>query len=195
MAKATNLLSAFIAIFCLMIHLFSKDNVINLKPTFGLKPLALFATATTVSPSLVGEWEYSFPFYSSELTINKDSTFRFHERGCMGHGYSEGKWTFSANRLTLLSDEKYKIDNQLESYGIESDSGASNRKSKMSKRKPDLKFDLSTYTIKAIYKHVDTANVYFDRVQFILEQGTLYRLNKNGLRTEAKFTLSKIHYL
>ena len=56
-----------------------------------------------------GEWTYGYPFYSSSLSINKDSTFAFFSQGCLGRGYTEGKWIKNKGYLILTSFDSYKI--------------------------------------------------------------------------------------
>jgi hypothetical protein len=57
--------------------------------------------------SYFGEWSSSFPFYTSELIIKRDGTFKFHQQGCLGHSYSEGRWITNGTDIFLTSFEKY----------------------------------------------------------------------------------------
>lgn len=76
--------------------------------------LFAFEQKPFVNTSWVGKWHYSFPFYSSELIILQDSTFKFHEQSCLGHSYSEGQWTVNGQSIFLTSYEKYREENRIE---------------------------------------------------------------------------------
>ena len=57
----------------------------------------------------ISKWTYGFPFYSAELVINQDGTFKFHDQGCMGHQYTEGNWMQIGNKaISLQSFEDFK---------------------------------------------------------------------------------------
>src|SRR5215212_6605215 len=55
-----------------------------------------------------GEWSHSLFMSSSELSIKEDSTFRFHFRGCLGQGYTAGRWVKTGHNLLLTSYDIYK---------------------------------------------------------------------------------------
>lgn len=63
-------------------------------------------------------WLYSFPFYSSRLIINPDTTFSIVNEGCTGKSFTSGKWSFKDNLLILNSfskDKKEKMESNLDS--------------------------------------------------------------------------------
>lgn len=158
----------------------STDNVdtINFAPT-----------------SIYGTWIYEFPFYSSELTIKENGTFKFHEQGCTGHGYSEGVWsatkhtiTFSSNR-SLKKEDTFSIDTfktTIKDHNLKSSLGSNGSSDSLS---ISTAFGFRDINYNLIFP--DTIYRYFDKEKFELLNDTLFRLNKNGLKTDAKFVLVK----
>jgi len=55
-----------------------------------------------------GEWEYQIPFYYRNLTLRKDSSFTYYDRGCTGSCFTEGRWSFQYEAIVLNSDKKYQ---------------------------------------------------------------------------------------
>ena len=53
---------------------------------------------------LTGEWKYSNSiWYSSELALQDNGTFKFHEQGCYGQKFSQGKWYYNNGIIHLTS--------------------------------------------------------------------------------------------
>lgn len=149
----------------------------------------------TPATTYIGEWSYSFPFYSSELIIEANGAFKFHEQGCMGHGYSEGKWTQHGANIMLTSLEHYannEVPKIIEVKGsTEATKPRENRKNK--KGKIEYSFDSSFINTTVTYKFGpnDTTNVYFDKLQLRINGDTLYRLDSYGYRTDTKYIMVK----
>jgi len=143
--------------------------------------------------SYVGEWSYDFPFYSSELTIDNDGTFKFHDQGCTGHGYSEGKWTKYGSAILLTSFKKYSVNESPRMIEVPSHRNSSSPKHKKAPGKTEFAIDSSLFDETVTYRFLgsDTTSVYFDNVLMILENDILYQLDKNGSKTDTKFILTK----
>src|SRR5439155_23234447 len=114
--------------------------------------------------SYVTEWSYDFPFYSSELTIDNDGTFKFHDQGCTGHGYSEGKWTNYGSAILLTSFAKYSANESPKMIEVPSNRNFSSSKHKKATGKTEFAIDPSIFdeTVKYRFLASDTTNVYFD---------------------------------
>lgn len=146
------------------------------------KPASFFI-APPHKASIIGEWKYSFPFYSSELVFKENGAFSFHERGCMEHGYCEGRWEKKGDAYVLTSFEQYKHQKE---YTVTRGSIASNKRRVTGKGK-EYVLDLSALEQNVEIKIPDTANIYFDKVSFLLKENTLLRLDETGRQTIAKF--------
>lgn len=138
--------------------------------------------------SITGSWFYSFPFYSSELVINDNGLFKFHNRGCMGHGYSEGSWTIENGDLILSSFDKFREHIEPISTSIQSPP-ITDKIVSVKKRKGKYEFTInpSVYNTTVSVKWPDTSNVFFDHVSYKLLGDTLYQLDLQGVSSETKF--------
>jgi hypothetical protein len=57
---------------------------------------------------LTGEWKYSNSiWYSSELTLHENGTFKFHDQGCYGKKVSQGQWTNDNGIIQLTSFDTF----------------------------------------------------------------------------------------
>lgn len=150
---------------------------------------------TFEKPAVYGTWTYSFPFYSSELTMNENGTFIFHEQGCIGHGYTEGTWTSSGDTYILTSFAKYKQQQKTKAETIMQPIITKGSKIKANPYDStdvlimipeDEQSDLS-YKVS----FSDTSNIYYDKVLFRFLNNVLYRLDSLGITQEAKFVSTK----
>ncbi len=142
--------------------------------------------------SITGSWFYSFPFYSSELLIKDDGCFKFHERGCMGHGYSEGSWSIENGDLILSSFDKFKEPIEPISTSIQSPPNPDKIVTiKTRKGKCEFIINPSIYNTTGSLKWPDTLNVFLDRVSYRLLDDTLYKLDLQGNISDAKFHKKK----
>lgn len=171
----------------------SNNNLINDLEIAKQNP----ALKTFDQPTIYEAWTYDFPFYSSEITINKNGSFIFHDQGCMGHSYSEGRWTNSGDTYILTSFAKYKKQPEPKIEAIAKP--IKNRIEELAKPEDSSgevtnfpKFVMPDISYKVSFS--DTSNIYFDKAIFRLLKDTLYRLDKSGLTTEAKFTISQKIY-
>lgn len=164
----------------------SKEEI---KINFTIPDLNLSSPSIQHPVSYNGDWNYNFPFYSSLLHIDKDGSFTFHERGCAGHGYSEGRWTTDKRDILLTSSDSYSSPKDLKIIEIKQETISFEHQ----KNKTGYTFDPSSLNVTFEYNASpnDTSNVYFNNVRLRLEGDTLYRLNEHGLQTDAKFVLSR----
>ena len=59
--------------------------------------------------SLAGKWEYKNTiWYHSELTLQDNGTFKFHDQGCYGQKFSQGRWTNTNGTILLTSFDTFK---------------------------------------------------------------------------------------
>ena len=64
---------------------------------------------------LTGKWKYSSSiWYSSELTIQDNGTFKFHDQGCYGQKFTEGHWVVNNGIIQLTSFDTFKEKAQTE---------------------------------------------------------------------------------
>jgi len=167
-----------------------KTSLIDLQFGKTNVPLKFFD-----KPIIYGTWTYSFPFYSSELTVNENGTFIFHEQGCMGHGYTEGTWTSSGDTYILTSLAKYKQQQEVKVEPIVQPIKTKKREIKANANDSTGFFImLPEYTQSDISYKVsfsDTSNIYYDKVLFRFLNNALYRLDSLGITKEAKFVNTK----
>jgi hypothetical protein len=63
--------------------------------------------------TVIGKWKCTNIFmYSSELTLAHNGTFTFHDHGCLGRKFSEGKWSNSNGKILLTSFDSFKEEKQ-----------------------------------------------------------------------------------
>jgi hypothetical protein len=142
---------------------------------------------------LTGEWKYSNSiWYSSELTLQDNGTFEFHDQGCYGQKFSQGLWTNNNGIIQLTSFDTFTQKEQLEV-------NKSNEVTDQKKAKGKLKKGEVEYTFVG-FKDVpspvmpgpnDTVRIYLDKVQLQLKNDTLYGVSANKLPEEAKFYRTK----
>jgi hypothetical protein len=145
--------------------------------------------ATKKQLSFTGDWEHSFPFFSGSLVLESRGKFRFFESGCLGQRYSEGLWATDGTFVTLNSFDEFKETPQLitEELSHESFSGFS-----------EIVGDSLVLKVRNIDLPVhraslpDTTYEYFNNQRFVLQQDTLYELDKNALLTGRKFCKRRI---
>lgn len=159
------------------------------------KQSELVVHADTPATAYIREWSYSFPFYSSELIIEASGVFKFHEQGCLGHGYSEGKWTQNGENIMLTSLEQYANNKVPSIIEVKGSTKASKQKENRKKKRRNIEysFDSSFINATVMYRFGpnDTSNVYFDKVQLRISGDTLYRLDGHGYRTDTKYVILK----
>jgi hypothetical protein len=93
-------ISSFIFIQCDRVEN-STSNVVVFDPQY------LFKNERKPLNSVIGDWQYGFPFYSCQLSLTKEGTFKFSETGCTGTVYTEGAWRMDQKMITLNSFNCY----------------------------------------------------------------------------------------
>lgn len=128
--------------------------------------------AARIGPkSLVGVWTGDCCLlYSSELILAADSTFTFHDQGCLEQSYTQGKWGISNGAIWLTSFENFKQKVQV--------------------------WPSDTVLVpkgKGKHRHLkeggpgNNTRVYFDGLHLRIERDTLYGGNTKGYLERAKF--------
>ena len=185
MLKPRYFVAIILSSFCLMQCADRQNDIPVPQTTFNLKP-----PARPISVSLFGKWTYSFAFYYSELTIKEDGTFKFYDEGCTGSEYTEGKWAYNGKTILLTSFEKYASGKAPEPVQISPPAKTSKSKRKI--RPGKLVYTLDTSFFSRSYPPLptpgDITKVYFDKVQLVYVGNTLCELDKNGEKTDTRFT-------
>lgn len=96
------------SIWAILVILFSvrcstKEDHIKALPVSAVFPKARGGN------SVIGTWKYSNSvWYTSELILNENGSFVWHDQGCYGQGYSEGKWARNGGLVQLKSFEAFR---------------------------------------------------------------------------------------
>ncbi len=160
------------------------------------------ATSKHINTSLAnglfkGEWvDNNVMIYTSELTLNNDGTFKFHDQGCTEQRYTEGRWLISNGGVVLSSFDKYK---QVEKVFAPNNTVFtpihSKRKNKQNIQyvldsRTDMHGSLSITTTPEfkIPGPNDTTNVYFDNIKLQWGFGGLFCFDKSSPLGGSKFT-------
>jgi len=65
--------------------------------------LTCFSQSTSDKIDLVGTWKYYAGYFECKLTLNQDSTYKYHIVGDLNNRKSEGVWKLINNKLILNS--------------------------------------------------------------------------------------------
>ena len=132
--------------------------------------------------NIIGKWTYGFPYYYSELNIQRNGIFSFYEGGCTSKGYTKGQWKIEGQYLVLNSYPKYKIEKK-STYSVWVDSSKIN-------------YDSSSHSFPTnvvvspmgIYiNRPDTINIYFHNQLFKYQNDTLFQTTKNKFIEKTNF--------
>ena len=160
----------------------------------GEEPFYVHQIEVKQTSPFYGEWDYSFPFYSCELTINVDSTFKFHSQGCMGHSYTEGNWINDGDELILTSYSKYKQEVtpiEIIVTSVQTKPNKIRNKPKNSKSKYSYSFDPSSFNTTASFIWPDTSDIYFDKKRLRLRRSELIEIDENRIETKVIYNNRK----
>lgn len=95
----------FFALF-LLVQCNVNNNSKESKPASPLVP-------TKANNYFAGEWKYNNTiWYTSELLLNNNGTFTFHDQGCYGKQFTQGNWTAADDLVVLTSFERFKQNEQ-----------------------------------------------------------------------------------
>jgi len=128
-----------------------------------------------------GDWaDSSSVWSSSQLQINDDNSFVFHDHGCYGQHYTCGKWHLVHNVIVLQSDDSYKPPkpHPKKVQHFRAGNGAN-----WSVELPDT---LAGGPILKPTMWSDTVKVYFDHVVLKYEPCTLVCQSKTALLDELR---------
>ena len=186
MVTLRNFISASLGLFLLTQCITKQDSN---SETQILSP----STKTQSENSLIGEWKYSNSiWYSSELTLQDNGTFKFHDQGCYGQKFSQGQWTNDNGIIQLTSFDTFKQNEQTEVN--KSNEAADQKKEKRKLKKGEVEYTFVGF--KDVPPPVipgpnDTVRIYLDKVQLQLRNDTLYCVSSDKLPEEAKFHRTK----
>jgi hypothetical protein len=182
MVTLRNFISASFGLFLLTQCNTKKDN--------STVTEILLPSAETLSEKLVtGEWKYSPSiWYSSELTLQDNGTFKFHDQGCYGQEFSQGKWANNDGTIVLTSFDTFKPKRQTET----NKPNETTARKKITWKSKDDKIEISIGDVKNISLPrlpgpSDTIRIYFDRVQLQFRSDTLYGIDNDQFFKEIKF--------
>jgi hypothetical protein len=149
---------------------------------------------TTVAPliavtqndnALVGEWKYNNTiWYSSELTLDKDGTFTYHDQSCTGQRFSKGEWRGENGSVLITSFDNFKEKGVVDPK--KTPQLAQGGKPKKGKAKYTFTGFTDTTSIK-FPTSTDTVRIYLSNIQLQLRNDTLVCVSSNKLPEEAKF--------
>ena len=150
------------------------------------------AKAQTANP-LTGEWKYSNSiWYSSELKLQDNGTFEFHDQGCYGQKFSQGQWTNNNGTILLTSFDTFKQKEQTET--IKPKEVADQEKTKRKLKKGEVEYSFVGFKDApppALPGPNDTVRIYLDKIQLQLRGDTLYCVGSDKLPEAAKFYRTK----
>jgi hypothetical protein len=151
------------------------------------------STKTQTENPLTGEWKYTNSiWYSSELTLQDNGTFKFHDQGCYGQKFSQGQWTNTNGTIILTSFDSFRQKQQTDT--IKSTENADLKKAKRKLKKGEVEY--TSVGLKDVPPPVlpgpnDTVRIYLDKIQLQLRNDTLYCVGSDKLPEGAKFYRTK----
>lgn len=135
---------------------------------------------------IAGEWKYNNTiWYTSELLLNNNGTFTFHDQGCYGQQFTQGNWTTTDGLIFLTSFESFKQKEQVDSANTTIQSNVK-RRGKTGK----VEYIFTGFKNQNAIHFTgpnDTLRVFFNNIQLQLRNDTLYCVGSNKLPEGAKF--------
>jgi hypothetical protein len=135
-----------------------------------------------------GAWiNNSTLFYTSQLMLQENGVFTFHDQGCVVQNFTEGYWAINGRDITLTSFDKYK---PVEKHSIESARIIKIAKKRGNPKKGSFEYSLLRLDTVAAQKFSgpnDTTKIYFDRVQMRFYKDTLFNVDQNKYIGDNKF--------
>lgn len=186
METLRNFISAFLGLFLLTQCNTKQDSN---SATQILSP----STKKQTENPLTGEWKYSNSiWYSSELILQDNGIFKFHDQGCYGQKFSQGQWTNNNGIIQLTSFDTFKQKEQTES--IKSTEVADQKKTKRKLKKGEVEIVFAGF--KDVPPPVlpgpnDTVRIYLNKIQLRLSNDTLFCVGSDKLPEGAKFYRTK----
>ncbi|CAN5407498.1 hypothetical protein BH11BAC3_BH11BAC3_43310 [soil metagenome] len=153
-----------------------------------VKQILLPSTKIQSENLLIGEWKCSSSvWYTSELTLQQNGTFQFHDQGCYGKRFSQGKWTKNNGIIKLKSFDTFKQKEQTETGKLNEIVQQEKPKRKLKKSEVEYSLVLNDVSPPVLTGPNDTVRIYLDRVQLQLRNDTLYCVGSVQLPEEARF--------
>ena len=182
----------FIRVF---LGLFLLTQCNNKKEQNNVAQILSTSTNAQSENPLTGEWKYSHSiWYASELTLQDNGTFIFHDQGCFGQRFSEGQWSSTNGTILLTSFDIFKQKNRNEIKKSTEDSEKNKPKRKLKKGEVEWSFvgfeDLPPPVFPGPN---DTVRIYLDKIQLQLKNDTLFCVGTNKLPEDAKFYKMRIN--
>jgi len=148
------------------------------------------STKTQHENPLTGEWKYiNNIWYSSELTLQDNGTFKFHAQGCYGQKFSQGQWTNNNGIIHLTSFETFKQKEQTKSTEV---TDQKKTKRKLKEGKVEIVFTgFKNVPPPVLPGPNDTVLIYLNKIQLQLSNDTLFCVGLDKLPEGAKFYRSK----
>jgi len=151
------------------------------------------STKTQIESPLIGEWKYSNSiWYSSELTLQNNGTFKFHDQGCYGQRFSQGQWTNNSGTILLTSFDSFNQKKQTDTIKPTEFADQNKKGGKLKKEEVEFTFlgfeDVSPPVLQGPN---DTVRIYLDEIQLQLKNDTLYCVGSDKLPEGAKFCRTK----
>ncbi len=182
MESLRNFISASLALFLLTQCNTKQDGN---SATQNLSP----STKAQTENALSGEWKYSNSiWYSSELTLQDNGTFKFHDQDCYGQKFSQGQWTNNNGTIILTSFDTFKQKVQTDT--IKSTEVADQNKTKLKSKKGEAEIvftGLKDVPPPVLPRPNDTVRIYLNKIQLRLSNDTLFCAGSDKLPEGAKF--------
>ena len=142
---------------------------------------------------MAGEWKYvNSIWYSSELTLQDNGTFKFHDQGCYGQKFSQGQWTNSNGTILLTSFDTFKEKGQTEIIKSTEVAGQNRTKRKLKKGEVEIVFTrFKDVPPPVLIGPNDTVRIYLNKIQLRLMNDTLFCVGSDQLPEGAKFYRTK----
>ena len=128
----------------------------------------------------------------SDLTLQDNGTFEFHDQGCYGQKFSQGQWTNINGIIQLTSFDTFKQKEQTDTIKITKVANQNKTKRKVKKGEVEYSFvgfkDVSPPILPGPN---DTVRIYLDKIELQLINDTLYCVGSDRLPEGAKFYRAK----
>ncbi|MBL7710704.1 MAG: hypothetical protein JNJ86_16660 [Chitinophagaceae bacterium] len=183
------LFSTFIIRTC---WLFFLTQCTNEQGPNNSKQILSHSVKTEPEYSLTGQWLYKNTiWYSSELTLNENGLFTFHDQGCYGQKFSQGRWSKNNGLIQLTSFDIFKQQEETKPATI---AEVHQKKPNRELEEGDVEYSFVGFD-KAASQILpgpnDTVRVYLDKIQLQVRNDTLYCVGSNNLPEEARFHRKK----
>jgi hypothetical protein len=142
---------------------------------------------------LTGVWTYSNSiWYSSDLTLQENGIFKFHDQGCYGQKFSQGQWANQNGTILLTSFDTFKQKEKTETIKPKEIAYKKKTKRKLKKGEVEISFvGFKDDPPSILPGPNDTVRIYLNKIQLRLSNDTLYCVGPDKLPEGAKFHRTK----